>query len=60
VAGRVAVEFGTVRPRVQIPGPRSVNWTQIRVREPELGSNWRASRFSAVRDWSRWRPRRAP
>jgi len=51
IAGRGRLSFGTVRPRVQIPAARPINWTQIRVREPELGSNGRASRFSAVRKW---------
>jgi hypothetical protein len=49
VSGRKVSEFGTVRPRVQIPGPRPSLWVQILVAEREFGSNSRASRFCAVR-----------
>jgi hypothetical protein len=49
VSGREFAEFGTVRPRVQIPGPPTSLRVHICVTEFELGSNSRASRFCAMR-----------
>src|SRR5437867_12697110 len=42
--------FGTVRPRVQIPGPRPTFELGLLKLHPEFGSNSRASGFCPVRE----------